>query len=320
MKTWSLIISKAKENIQSILIVVINNYGSSPGRKGFKMLVSEDGQIAGSVGGGSMEQNMIRQAREMISENNEQIIIIQQDHHSAVDKDNSGMICSGSQAIAFFPMSAAMLREAESIFNYESNKGVGLIKYSPSGFILEREKRQEERFISTMVLDDDWELSEQVGMPDKLYIFGAGHVSLALSRVCEILDFEIELFDNRSGLMTFDTNSYVSRKEIIDFENVGHLVQEGNNSYVVIMSYSHEYDESLLGQLLNKKVRYLGMMGSKAKVKKIKTNLLAQGYTEEQLSMVHAPIGIPINSQTPEEIAISIIAQIISVRNESLSH
>jgi len=315
MESWSLIINLAKQNIQSVLLVVINNFGSSPGRKGFKMIVSEDGQIVGSVGGGSMEQRMIKMARQMISENSEQITVFHQEHNSKADNDNSGMICSGSQAIAFFPMTKVLLKQVAAIHQYDQEKGIGLIKYSPSGISLDREKRQEESFISSISSDDEWELSEQLGMPDKLYIFGAGHVSLALSRVCSILDFEIELFDNRNGLMTFDNNHYVTKKEIIDFDDVGRRVLDGNNSYVVIMSYSHKHDEDLLRQLLDKNVKYLGMMGSKSKVKSIKSNLLSKGITEDQLSKVFAPIGISINSQTPEEIAISIVAQIISIRN-----
>ncbi|MEA1877007.1 MAG: XdhC family protein [Bacteroidota bacterium] len=316
MKTWSFILNKSKEKKKIILLVVINNDGSSPGRKGFKMAVSEDGQLRGSIGGGVMEQHLVEAARSMISANDEQIILRQQEHNPEAIKDSSGMICSGSQTIAMFPITRLLLSEIEQIVSYLSDNEVGLIKYSRSGVRLLRNMHQDEKYISRIMSDTEWELSEQTGMSDKLYIFGAGHVSLALSRICAFLDFDIELFDDRKDLNTFYENDWVKKKQIVDYNDISSLVQDGYNCYAVIISFSHTGDETILGQLLEKKLRYLGMMGSKAKVKKIKNKLYAKGFTEEQLSGVHAPIGISINSQTPEEIAISIAAQIISVRNK----
>ncbi len=315
MKTWSFILDKTKDNIQVVLLVVIDSYGSSPGRRGFKMLVAEDGQRIGSVGGGSMEQRMVKQARKMLSERSARVEVKNQEHHIEADDDTSGMICSGSQTIALYPITKSLLNEVVTINSFMNEKGVGVIKYSPSGFSLIKNAKQKKRFQSNVISDDQWEMTEQTGMPDKLYIFGAGHVSLAFSQIASILGFEIELFDNREGLSTFNDNHYVYRKRIVDFNDIGDLVQEGNFSYAVIMSYSHLNDEKLLAQLLNKELRYLGMMGSKNKVKTIMSNLIEKGYTKEQLSTVHAPIGISINSQTPMEIAISVVAEIISVRN-----
>ncbi len=296
-------------------MVVVNNHGSSPGRKGFKMAVSEDGGLSGSIGGGLMEQQMVEEARKMILNQDFQIIIKHQDHNPEAIKDNSGMICSGGQTIAFFPLTEELFGEAAVIADCNSKKGIGLIRYSPSGISFQENIRQEEKFQNMILSDKKWELSEQIGLPDKLYIFGAGHVSLALSRVCNILNFDIELFDDRKDLNTFHENEYVTKKLIVNYDDIGHLIQEGNNTYVVIMSFTHKGDENILGQLLDKKLLYLGMMGSKKKVKKIKANLIEKGYSEDRLNNIHSPIGIPINSQTPEEIAISIAAEIIGVRN-----
>lgn len=315
MKVWSFTLKKLKENKRIVLLVVIDNTGSSPGRKGFKMAVSEDGHLKGSIGGGIMEQKLVEEARKMISSGEEQIIISQQEHHPDVLKDNSGMICSGSQTIALFPIPVSLMGEIEGIVLYLSGNASGLIKYSASGISLMKNLKQNERYQNRILSDEEWELSEQTGMSDKLYIFGAGHVSLALSRICAILDFHIELYDDRKDLSTFHENEWVQKKQIIDYDDISRIVQDGSNCFAVIVSFSHQGDETILGQLLGKSFKYLGMMGSKAKVKKIKAALLARGFTEEQLSSVHAPIGISINSQTPEEIAISIAAQMISVRN-----
>jgi len=299
-----------------VLMVVIDNTGSSPGRKGFKMAVSEDGQLKGSIGGGVMEQLLVEEARKMIARKDNRIIIRQQEHTPTAVKDSSGMICSGAQTIALFHLTSSLLREAEIILKCLSGRDTkGLIKYSASGISLQINDLQEHRYQSRILSDEHWELTEQIGFFDKLYIFGAGHVSLALSRICSVLDFDIELYDDRKELSTFIENDWVQTKQIVEYNKIEHLIQDEGNSYAVIISFSHHGDEIILEQLLKKKLRYLGMMGSKAKVRKIKSNLIAKGITEEKFNEVSAPIGIQINSQTPDEIAISIAAEIIGVRN-----
>jgi len=315
MNIWSFILSKSKENQDVILMVVIDNQGSSPGRKGFKMAVSEDGRLNGSIGGGLMEKQMVEEARQMIHDKNPQIILRQQDHNQDAAKDKSGMICSGSQTIAFFPINNATIKVIEKIVESQSTKKQGQIKYLPSGIKITHDEQQEERYISKIKSDIDWELSELLGVSDKLYIFGAGHVGLALSQVCSLLDFEIEIFDNREELSTFQENVFATRKAVIDYNDIAYLITEGSSSYAVITSHTHHEDEILLGQLIGKNLKYLGMLGSRKKVEKIRSNLMARGHRQEVFNRVHSPIGIDIKSQTPMEIAISIAAEMIKTRN-----
>ena len=152
-------------------------------------------------------------------------------------------------------------------------------------------------------------------MPDTLYVFGGGHVGLALSKIFSNLNFKTVLFDNRSELNTFNENRFANEKHIVDYRSVADLVPEGFNVYVVIVTFAHKSDEQVLEQMLPKNVKYLGAMGSDKKIKTIFDHLTEKGYTKEQLSKVHAPIGLPINSETPAEIAISIAAEIIAVKN-----
>ena len=100
-----------------------------------------------------------------------------------------------------------------------------------------------------------------------------------------------------------------------DYKKIVDLVPVGPNSYVVIMTFGHKSDETVLRQLLDKNVKYLGMMGSKRKVQAIFSSLLLAGASEIQLDKVDAPIGLSIGSQTPAEIAVSIAAKIIQVKN-----
>ena len=90
---------------------------------------------------------------------------------------------------------------------------------------------------------------------------------------------------------------------------------EGDNVYVVIMTFAHKDDRRVLKRLLNKKIKYLGMMGSEEKVASIFSKLKEKGISQKELDWVDSPIGLPISSQTPDEIAISIAAKIISVKN-----
>jgi len=315
MNIWSFISSKSKENQDVVLMVVIDNQGSSPGRKGFKMAVSEDGQLNGSIGGGMMEKQMVEEARQMIMDKNSLIFLRHQKHNPDAEENKSGMICSGSQIIAFYPIKEAQLIEIEKILELLSKKENGLLKYSASGIKLTKNDKQDGKYHAEIFSDDEWELSEVLGMTDKLYIFGAGHVGLALSQVCSLLDFEIILYDNREMLSTFQENTFASNKSVVDYNDISGLVNEGSSSYAVITSHTHEEDQILLGQLLTKDLKYLGMLGSRKKVEKIKTNLMAKEHLEEEFSSLHSPIGIQIQSQTPMEIAISIAGELIKVRN-----
>ena len=92
-------------------------------------------------------------------------------------------------------------------------------------------------------------------------------------------------------------------------------IPEGDDIYVVIMTFAHKDDRKVLKRLLNKKVKYLGMMGSEEKVASIYAKLEEKGFSAKDLKHVDAPIGVSINSQTPDEIAISIAAKIIKVKN-----
>jgi len=315
MNTWAFI--EEKVNLRQIitLMLVIDNKGSSPGKQGFKMVVSEDGQLFGSIGGGTMEREMVEAARRIIKEGDFNIIIKTENQYTDDRLDESKRIVKGSQTIAFYPINPkAPNTFAATLSNIRKNES-GQIRYSESGISYQEKSTQERKFQLHFNTSEDWEFLEQIGIVNKLYIFGAGHVSLALSKVCSILDFEIHVFDDRDGLNTFENNTWAVSKQIIDYSDIKNITLDENNAFVVIMSHTHQSDELILSQLLQRKLKYLAMMGSKKKVQKIISNLLAKGFSEGQFDELHSPIGIPINSVTPEEIAISIAAEMISVKN-----
>ncbi len=105
---------------------------------------------------------------------------------------------------------------------------------------------------------------------------------------------------------------------IANYEEIHQEIKAGDNSYVVLMSFGYQTDKTILKSVLQKNFKYLGMMGSQEKVKKLFDELEEEGFTKAQLASVHAPVGLPIFSKTPEEIAVSILAEIIRVKNQSV--
>jgi len=159
--------------------------------------------------------------------------------------------------------------------------------------------------------ENAWLYEENIGAIDTAYIIGGGHVGQALSHVLAMLDFHIVILDERTDI----DNLYANEKILASYEDIQRHISDGDRNYVVIMTPNHKADKRVLEQLLDKKLRYLGMMGSARKVREIFGQLRDQGIPSEKLGGIHTPIGLPIKSHTPAEIAVSIAAEMISVKN-----
>ncbi|QRN85392.1 XdhC family protein [Clostridia bacterium] len=152
---------------------------------------------------------------------------------------------------------------------------------------------------------------------EQLLIFGAGHVGYQLYLLAEMLHFTIVMLDDRDGFLSEEryphakimAGAFTESMEKISFHE---------DTYVVVASSSHKSDEELLYALVNKPHAYLGMLGSQKKAERIKSNLLKRGIKASQLDALYAPIGIPLGGRQPEEVGLSILAQIVKVRNEKL--
>ncbi|MEP6700506.1 MAG: XdhC family protein [Bacteroidota bacterium] len=158
---------------------------------------------------------------------------------------------------------------------------------------------------------------EKTGYKNKLFIIGGGHCSLALANLMRAMDFYISIYDERKDLKTMGENEAAHEKHFIgDYTELTNLIPSGPHHYVVIMTFGYRTDNIAIRSLMNKKFRYTGVLGSKKKMEKLFIDFRKDGISEIQLKQIHTPIGIPIKSQTPEEIAVSIAAEIISVKNE----
>ena len=148
------------------------------------------------------------------------------------------------------------------------------------------------------------------------YIFGAGHVGQALEPVLRHVNFSTVVVDDRSEFANRERFPNADEVKVLgSFMNVYEEIEMDENSYVIIITRGHNADYDVLRQTLNKTTGYVGMIGSKTKVAAVYEMLRADGFTQEQLDRVYSPVGLKIFAETPEEIAISITAEMIQVRS-----
>ena len=154
-------------------------------------------------------------------------------------------------------------------------------------------------------------------LPDRLLtIFGGGHVGRALSRVCSEAGWRIKVVDERKGIL--DKNFFPESAELICEKYLNFLNNQkyGANDWLVIVTPQHKHDEIVLGAVIHFPAKYIGMMGSPQKVKQVKTSLKQKGITEELLKKVYAPIGLNIGTETPGEIAVAIVGEMLAIMNQ----
>ncbi len=154
-----------------------------------------------------------------------------------------------------------------------------------------------------------------------LVIVGAGHISQPLSAMGKMLGFAVTVLDDREDFCNKERFPSADHCLAGDFGDIlDSLVPKlDQNSYVVIVTRGHSFDQLALEKLLQSQAGYLGMIGSRRKVNTIIQNLEKKGIKQQDLQKVHAPVGLSIGAQTPEEIAVSILAEIVAVKNKQTS-
>ncbi len=162
-------------------------------------------------------------------------------------------------------------------------------------------------------------LLEPVFCEPTVYIFGGGHVSEQVAPLAKNVHFKVVVIDDREIFANRERFPEADEVIVSEFEKCFDRLSIDESSYLVIVTRGHLYDGIVLEQALKSKARYIGMIGSRKKIGTLYQSLTAKGIAKEALGRVHAPIGIEINSETPEEIAVSIVAELIKVRGESIS-
>lgn len=313
VELWKFISENIKANKKAVLLIVAESSNSSPGRQGFKMVITEDAEQFGTIGGGIMEKDMIEYSLDLLFGNEKKMI--KKLHHTDKTKfEKSGLICGGFQTIIFSVFDKSHIPIIENILSSLNKKEIGKLTVTPGN--IEYLHGEENLHITfNYNSDEDWQYNEQIGQPLIAYIAGGGHVGLAVSRVMKSLGFYVIVFDHREDVFTIEQNEFADEIVICKYEEIGSKIVESERSYILIVTPMHSGDKDTLKSVIHKNVKYIGMMGSKRKIKTIFENLSKDGIENKLFEKVHTPIGLEIEAETPEEIAVSIAAEIIKVKN-----
>ena len=308
LPAWTLAAAALRAGQPAALLCVLRSEGSSPGRQGFKMAVTA-GAVAGSIGGGIMEHKWVELARQRLGAGDNTPLLRPQVHRREAPAHRSGMMCAGEQEVLLWPLQpkdlpvvAAIEQSLQTLgggaWAVSEAAGLRLVAEAPAGFYAYQP-------------GPAWHYREQLGFRDQLTIVGGGHVSLALAQVASTLEFEITVLDDRADLPTLAANQFAHHRRQVAYETL--TLEPGPHHYVVVMTVGYRADAVVLRRLLGPAYRYLGVLGSATKVAELRRVLAAEGF---DLSGLRGPVGVPINSRLPEEIAVSIAAELIQVRNQ----
>lgn len=199
----------------------------------------------------------------------------------------------------------ALLKDGEWLYRSKNLKLFDTLKEKLSFF-------NESGLIS---IDGNDIFCEPVADSPQLVICGAGHVSMPVIRLGKMLSFFVTVIDDRESFCQNAKNNGADTVLCQDFSDALSHLSPNNNRYFIAVTRGHEYDIACLKQILNMPYAYVGMMGSKIRAAQVSKTLLKDGVPKEKTDTIHMPVGLAIKAETPEEIAVSIMAQIILEKN-----
>lgn len=330
---------------------IMTHKGSTPRTSGSKMIVLKDRTIYGTIGGGVVEAGVIDTSLEMIERKK---CRLQEFALNNELKDGLDMVCGGEMVVlieAFVPDSAlislfqaltALEQKGKKAFLISIIKGVSKSDFStqkwlglPDGSVMNITvtPNTSEDLIPKSLFDAIVEnqfsgsspviynqgftefIIEPIHAQDKIFIFGAGHVGFQLARMAHITDFQTIVMDDREEFANHQRFPHAGEVHVVDhFNHAFDNLSINANSYIVILTRGHLHDQTVLEAALKTDAAYIGMIGSRSKRDQIYSNLAKKGISHQTLETVYSPIGLEINSETPAEIAVSIIGQIIQIR------
>jgi xanthine dehydrogenase accessory factor len=352
-------IVKALEKKEKVaMATLITRVGSAPRDVGAKYLIKGDGTSVGSIGGGCVEAEVWQEAQKVIEKGKggvlhfrltseqlvegglicggnidifleplkEEFLRIYQDVVRIKQKGGSAILATLISVDNDFPKV-----EGLKVLIKPSGEKIGFLfdgeglekKVLEEGKILLKEGSPKVLVLNSEKEGSSWTKAEVLLEPifaePTVYIFGAGHVSQQLAPLAQKVHFKVVVVDDREMFANRERFPEVDDVIVSEFEKCFDHLNIDDSSYIVIVTRGHLYDGFVLEKAVKTDARYIGMIGSKKKIRILYNNLLAKGVPKEVLDKVHAPIGLEINSETPEEIAFSIVAQLIKVRGQALS-
>lgn len=320
------IIAALQNDGRAVLATVLSTEGSVPRTTGAAMLVRADGSTLGTVGGGQIEFTAAQMARSLA-------------HGSSCVKEVSGLSapsasgaqCGGRVTILFQSLRVSDLPLFErAAAHCKRNAGAWFVRRLEHGKVAEAVLHSDDRpcgfftprgrnALYVNYGDGTALLAEPIGMIRRVYLFGAGHVAQKLAGELARLGFLLTVIDGRAALLESAAFDCAAQRILADPAETAARLPITENDYAIVMASSHETDLRILLELLRKPPSYIGCLGSRRKIAMAKERVREAGLPEEAFSRVHAPIGLPIRAETPEEIAVSIAAELILFRAEQQS-
>lgn len=329
-----------------VVATIIRQSGSTPRQTGTRCLILENGGIRGTIGGGRLEFDVITKAGKVMRSGKNALLQLRL---AGEDVAQTEMICGGSVDVYLEPVvpgqtPATRLYE-EIVHSLRGQQtGVLLTRVSdgmpaadPSGQLFIKADDTycgdayawaalpglPQRFLelkSPQLFDADFTqpvvYAEPTQPDDHLYIFGAGHISTCLAPLAQAADFTVGVVDDRAEFANRQRFPDIAEVLVIPFEEAFDRIRITPTTYIVIVTRGHAFDLQILRAALRSPACYIGMIGSRKKRDLIYDTLRQEGVTRERLEKVHAPIGLPIGAQTPEQIAVSITAELIQVKSQ----
>ena len=344
MQEWIRTVCQMSDQGQHcVMALVLHQAGSTPRKAGARMIIKPDGEILGTIGGGLMEANVIENAKEVFD--TQESVIKTFDMTSTI-VDSMDMICGGRMEILIeycapdkeqlrlfndlqhelaqhrkyllltelLPLSGNTWQVRRALIRkYGSISGAAVIPERLSAEIKANMTNMRNPVLKE--IDEQRFFIEPHGAKGTVYLFGAGHVALQVANLAKNMDFQTVVMDDRREFANSDR--FVTADEVIvlpSFEQALEGLEIDEDSYMVILTRGHSHDKTVLRQVLRTPAGYIGMIGSARKRDAIYKALQHEGVSTWELERVHSPIGLAIKAQTPEEIAVSIVAELIKKR------
>jgi len=341
MRKWISAIHEILSRKQPLVMaLILSQEGSTPRAAGTRMMICADGVIAGTIGGGRIEASVMETAREMLGKPG---AVIRSFDLTSEIADAMDMICGGKLEVL---MEAILPDETNRLFFSsllqmldQRQKGMLVTELIASDSDVLQVRRSVLRQDGGVIGDFDFKtevdsipkklrapvliqsgdrrfFAEPVAAVGTIYLFGAGHVSLQTAILAKRVGFEIAVLDDRAEFANAGRFPDADEVRVLaSFEQAFEWLDINADSYLVILTRGHLHDKTVLQQALKTQAGYVGMIGSRKKRDAIYRALEKEGFSTADFEKVHCPIGLSIGAQTPEEIAVSIVAELIHARS-----
>ncbi len=326
------LIDTLSRNEPAVLGAIVRSSGSAPRTSGARMLVQKDGTLSGTIGGGAVEGACQQEAEKLFNNSHDHSLL--DFSLNASEAAEQGMVCGGSISVLLHRVDPKLLKQFQELRKlYQEGASPQLLTLLPDAAneprvityhagngqslpaqLTDLRLKQGRRLPYSITHQGQEIFVEPLIHPGTVYLLGAGHVALATSHLAAYAGFEVVVMDDREEFA--NSTRYPDAKKIEVLNTFEHCVPQnlGRDDFVVIVTRGHLHDRDVLAQSLRTNAGYIGMIGSKKKRNAVYDSLLGEGFLESDLARVHSPIGLDIGGDTPTEIGVSIVAELVKTR------